>query len=108
MALSTALLLLVTALVSSPPRGSHPTRHALYKPVADTGSAALWSCADGSQPLLPLSRVNDDYCDCDDGSDEPGTSACAGKPTARFHCQNLGASSHTPPHHPRVWYMVHL
>jgi hypothetical protein len=21
---------------------------------------------------VPLSRVNDDYCDCDDGTDEPG------------------------------------
>ncbi|XP_055336429.1 glucosidase 2 subunit beta-like [Paramacrobiotus metropolitanus] len=31
----------------------------------------------GSKEELPVERVNDDYCDCSDGSDEPATSACS-------------------------------
>lgn len=37
----------------------------LYDPSKD------FTCLDGSQ-LIRFSSVNDDYCDCNDGSDEPG------------------------------------
>ena len=44
-------------------------------------------CRDRSQKF-PLQSFNDDYCDCNDGSDEPGTSACAGKVGSLFYCKN--------------------
>ena len=47
---------------------------------------ATFSCADGGGAVTS-SAVNDDYCDCHDGSDEPGTSACS---SGRFWCANAG------------------
>eukprot|EP00697_Spironema_sp_BW2_P012750 gnl/Spiro4/29399_TR14396_c0_g1_i1.p1 gnl/Spiro4/29399_TR14396_c0_g1~~gnl/Spiro4/29399_TR14396_c0_g1_i1.p1 ORF type:complete len:599 (+),score=139.08 gnl/Spiro4/29399_TR14396_c0_g1_i1:92-1798(+) len=49
-----------------------------------------WTCAgtNGLDPIsVSLEQFNDDYCDCVDGSDEPGTSACA---FSTFSCRNLG------------------
>eukprot|EP00123_Amoebidium_parasiticum_P016631 comp23525_c1_seq1/m.39540 comp23525_c1_seq1/g.39540 ORF comp23525_c1_seq1/g.39540 comp23525_c1_seq1/m.39540 type:complete len:484 (-) comp23525_c1_seq1:75-1526(-) len=40
---------------------------------------------DGGQTRLARTAINDDYCDCADGTDEPGTSAC---PNSVFYCPN--------------------
>ncbi|XP_078488429.1 glucosidase 2 subunit beta isoform X2 [Ciona intestinalis] len=61
-------------------RGVSLTKTSLYNPAAD------FTCFDGSKSVK-FALVNDDYCDCPDGSDEPGTSAC---PNGSFHCTNAG------------------
>lgn len=52
----------------------------LYDPSVD------FTCFDGMR-RIPFNYVNDDYCDCNDGTDEPGTAAC---PNGIFHCTNAG------------------
>ncbi|KAL7424783.1 hypothetical protein Q5752_000467 [Cryptotrichosporon argae] len=64
-------------------RGVDPAFASAYAP-ADT-----FTCLDGSA-TIPFQAVNDDYCDCADGSDEPGTSACEGRERAWFWCENRG------------------
>ncbi|CAK7341363.1 unnamed protein product [Dovyalis caffra] len=43
-------------------------------------------CRNGSKKFSQA-QLNDDFCDCSDGSDEPGTSAC---PHGKFYCRNVG------------------
>uniref|UniRef100_A0A8C9VN99 Glucosidase 2 subunit beta n=1 Tax=Scleropages formosus TaxID=113540 RepID=A0A8C9VN99_SCLFO len=62
------------------PRGVPLTKRQFYD------EAKPFTCLDGSR-TIPFDRVNDDYCDCKDGSDEPGTAAC---PNGSFHCTNAG------------------
>jgi protein kinase C substrate 80K-H len=47
-----------------------------------------FQCFDGNK-IIPFDRVNDDYCDCPDGSDEPGTNACSHLDNIKFYCKNV-------------------
>ncbi|OBZ66538.1 Glucosidase 2 subunit beta [Grifola frondosa] len=74
------------------PHGVSPSLVSRYVPVTK-GSSTVWECLDGSR-TIKWSAVNDDYCDCPDGSDEPGTGAC---PDTLFYCENIGhIASHIP------------
>lgn len=62
--------------------GVHPDRRSHYELSGEQN----FKCLDGSR-TIPGQFVNDDYCDCLDASDEPGTSAC---PHGQFFCHNEG------------------
>lgn len=79
--LAAALPFILGTRAHSTPVGVQPDLAIKYTPKGDT-----WTCLDGSA-TIPWKAVNDDYCDCKDGSDEPGTSAC---PNSIFYCSNVG------------------
>ncbi|XP_058148905.1 glucosidase 2 subunit beta [Dasypus novemcinctus] len=74
------LLPLGLAVEVKRPRGVSLSNHHFYD------ESKPFTCLDGSA-TIPFDQVNDDYCDCKDGSDEPGTAAC---PNGSFHCTNTG------------------
>lgn len=83
-----SILLFALLHASEVPTGVHPSSKAIfshmfldavfYEPFKP------FTCLDKSA-TIPWAKVNDDYCDCLDGSDEPGTSAC---PDMEFYCPN--------------------
>ena len=64
----------------APWHGVAPADQPRYKDID------MFACDNNQKVLLPA-FVNDDFCDCDDGSDEPGTAAC---PNGRFFCAEEG------------------
>ncbi|ESQ42795.1 hypothetical protein EUTSA_v10012928mg [Eutrema salsugineum] len=82
------LLLVASAIRSSssplndPFLGISPQDEKYYK------SSSEIKCKDGSKKFT-RAQLNDDFCDCADGTDEPGTSAC---PNGKFYCRNAGHS----------------
>ncbi|KAI0786480.1 glucosidase II beta subunit-like-domain-containing protein [Abortiporus biennis] len=79
------LLIPIPALAVDQTFGVPPHLLSKYIP-SSSANTPTWSCLDGSKQIS-WSAVNDDYCDCPDGSDEPGTGAC---PNTQFYCQNKG------------------
>ncbi|RDX68347.1 Glucosidase 2 subunit beta, partial [Mucuna pruriens] len=71
-----------------------------FSPRHTPSSSEVIKCRDGSKSFS-RDRLNDNFCDCPDGTDEPGTSAC---PNGKFYCRNLGSkpqfivSSHVNDH----------
>ncbi|CAG8974509.1 hypothetical protein HYALB_00009044 [Hymenoscyphus albidus] len=74
-----ALVLLGTLASSVPvtiaaetarPRGVGPEFSKYYK------SPETFTCISHPSIVLLLTQINDEFCDCPDGSDEPGTAAC--------------------------------
>eukprot|EP00929_Paragymnodinium_shiwhaense_P101769 TRINITY_DN64936_c0_g1_i1.p1 TRINITY_DN64936_c0_g1~~TRINITY_DN64936_c0_g1_i1.p1 ORF type:complete len:538 (+),score=140.56 TRINITY_DN64936_c0_g1_i1:104-1717(+) len=66
-------------------RGLPPEASRKYEEAM--AAAGSFSCLDGSGSVA-AAAVNDEFCDCADGSDEPGTAACSGAPARCFYCHN--------------------
>jgi hypothetical protein len=49
----------------------------LASSTSPVSTALRFSCDRGTNSISPM-QLNDEFCDCQDGSDEPGTSACSG------------------------------
>ncbi|XP_030756118.1 glucosidase 2 subunit beta [Sitophilus oryzae] len=68
-------------------RGSHVQEKRFY--TAENGK---FTCIRSSE-VIDFEKVNDDYCDCEDSSDEPGTNAC---PDGIFYCTQTSLNKKFP------------
>ena len=80
-----SLFLFVVVLIVSAFSSPVERTRGVPKSLLHLFQGSSFKCGDGT--ILDASAINDDMCDCADGSDEPGTSAC---PNSRFFCTNKG------------------
>ena len=64
-------------------KGLHLEEKGQHQLEAPEANLHTFTCQ-SSQEIIPVSQLNDEYCDCEDGSDEPLTSACS---FTQFHCR---------------------
>ncbi|KAI5950917.1 hypothetical protein KGF54_003991 [Candida jiufengensis] len=83
------LCTLIQSLTNADIIGVSPENKHLYEPTIDENGNKIWHCLNDSSIILNYDQINDDLCDCPDGSDEPGTNACP-KPPYKFYCANNG------------------
>lgn len=69
-------------------RGTHELQKSYYQ----QNEKGHFYCIN-SQDKINFDQVNDDYCDCLDGSDEPGTNACS---NGQFFCAFQKPFHHYP------------
>lgn len=81
-------ILLFSAAAAASVLGVAPKEQHLYLP--DTNGQ--WHCLLDPSIVLRPDQINDGYCDCPDGSDEPATHACPypEEQPLYFYCENKG------------------
>lgn len=81
---------LVAVAAASAVRGVPPEKQHLY-----ASTNGKWLCLLDPSIVLLYDQINDNYCDCPDGLDEPGTNACEFTAEAPhyFYCENKGYKS---------------
>ncbi|XP_023533400.1 glucosidase 2 subunit beta isoform X3 [Cucurbita pepo subsp. pepo] len=84
--LCAALAFAIAPIVGSASSSNHQFRGISPQDVMYYKSSDVIKCRDGSNKFTKA-QLNDNYCDCPDGTDEPGTSAC---PNGKFYCPNAG------------------
>lgn len=73
------------APVAAAVRGVAPEEQLRY-----SGGGDVACLVGGVAATISADRVNDDYCDCDGGEDEPATAACSHVLSSTFFCRNGG------------------
>lgn len=83
-----SLLPLLAIAAAETVRGVSPQNQHLYAPQEGN----TWRCLLDPSIVLSYDQINDDYCECPDGSDEPGTAACpyTKESPKVFYCANEG------------------
>ena len=70
--------------------GVHPDMYSGYEGILREGREVfICDPLNVASMIIPIAAVNDDFCDCPNGRDEPGTSACSHISNSQFTCRSV-------------------